>query len=149
MATTVDEIKAKFPLPIWKFQVQIGGESYAFSEVSGLAIEYETITYRDGLGPVHMPGMDTPVDLTLKRGIVKGDSFLMDWLTSIKMNTVNKQDITISLMDEEQKNPVVVWTVINAFPKKIEAPTFDATSNEVAIETLELMADDLKIEYQK
>lgn len=148
MATTVDDIKTKYPLPIWKFQVQVGGEDYAFSEVSGLAIEYETITYKDGLGPIHMPGMGTPVELSLKRGIVKGDSFLMDWVTSIKMNTVEKQDITISLMDEGQENPVVVWTVINAFPKKLDAPTFDATSNEVAIESLDLMADDLKIEYK-
>ena len=148
MATTVDDIKAKYPLPAWKYHVQIGGEDYAFSEVSGLTIEHETITYKDGISVKHMPGMPSAVEFSLKRGIVKSDSFLSGWIASIKQNTVDKKDVVISLRDENEENPLVVWTVKNAFPKKIDAPTFDASNNEIAIESMDLMADDLTIEYQ-
>jgi phage tail-like protein len=148
MATTADDIKTKYPLPVWQYQVQVGEEDMAFSEVSGLNIEYETISYADGMGVKHMPGKGTPVELSLQKGIVNGDTKLLDWITSIKLNTVDKKDITISLLDEEGENPLVTWTVVNAFPTNLEAPTFDANNNEVAIETLSLMADDLKVEYK-
>jgi phage tail-like protein len=41
---------------------------------------------------------------------------------------------------------VISWKVINAFPTKLDAPTFDASSNDVAIETMELRADNITIE---
>lgn len=148
MATTVDDIKSKYPLPSWKYHVQIGGEDYAFSEVSGLKTEFETITYKDGVSVKHMPGMPMAVEFSLKKGIVKGDSFLATWIASIKQNTIDKKDVVISLRDENEENPLVVWTAQNAFPKKLDAPTFDATANEIAIETMDLMADSLLIEYK-
>ena len=148
MATTADDIKNKYPLPAWKYHVQVGGEDYAFSEVSGLTIERETITYKDGISVKHMPGMPSAVEFSLKKGIVRSDSFLSQWIASIKQNTVDKKDVVISLRDENEDKPLVVWTVRNAFPKKIEAPSFNASSNEIAIESMDLMADDLTIEYK-
>jgi phage tail-like protein len=41
---------------------------------------------------------------------------------------------------------VISWKVVNAFPTKLTAPTFDAKSNDVAIETLELKADLITME---
>lgn len=149
MATSIEDIRNQYPIPVFYYQVSIGGEdTIAFSEVSGLAIEYETITYKDGLswryGAKHMPGMGTPVNLTLQKGIVKADSYLFDWISTIKLNTVEKRDITISLLNENHE-PTVSWEVTDAFPTKLDVPTFSATSNEVAIESLDLMASDLKI----
>jgi hypothetical protein len=37
-------------------------------------------------------------------------------------------------------------TVISSFKTKLEAHTFDANSNEVAIESMELMADGIRME---
>lgn len=152
MPTTKEDIKNKYPIPVFHYNVEIDGiDAIAFSEVSGLSIEHETITYKDGLsckeGPKHMPGLSTPVKLTMKKGIIKSDSKLYEWVTSINLTTVNKKNITISLMDESGDNPVVSWKVFEAFPTKLEAPSFNATSNEVAIESMELMANDLKLEY--
>ncbi len=149
MATSVDEQKINYPIPVYYYEVTIDGiDSIAFSEVSGLTIEYETITYKDGLsykhGAIHMPGMGTPVNLTLKKGVFSGDSKLYDWLSTIKLNKVTKKDVTVTLKDENDE-PVATWTVKNAFPKKMDAPSFNATSNEVAIESLDLMADDLTV----
>ena len=42
---------------------------------------------------------------------------------------------------------MVTWKVTNAFAVKLDAPSFNAKTNDVAIESLELIADDLKIEY--
>lgn len=149
MATSVDEIREQYPIPVFYYQVSIDGEdAIAFSEVSGLSISHETITYKDGLswrhGNKHMPGMSTPVNLTLNKGIVKSDSYLFDWMSTIKLNTVEKRDITISLLNENHE-PTVSWVVKDAFPTKLNAPSFNASSNEVAIESLELMATSLSV----
>ncbi|BAY79999.1 hypothetical protein NIES25_64870 (plasmid) [Nostoc linckia NIES-25] len=151
MATSAEDIKNNYPIPVFYYRVTIDGDdSHAFSEVSGLSIEYETITYRDGMsykdGAKHMPGLSTPVSLSLKKGIVRKDSYLFNWISTVKLNTVAKRDIRIDLLDETG-TAVVSWTAINAFPKKLDAPSFNATSNEVAIESLDLMANDLKIDY--
>ncbi len=151
MATSPDDIKNTYPIPVYYYEVKIDGlDPIAFSEVSGLSIEYETITYKDGLsfkeGAKHMPGQVKPANITMKKGIVRGGNKLFNWMSSVKLNTVEKKDITISLKDESDA-PVVTWKAIDAFPKKLDAPAFNATSNEIAIESLELMASDLKIEY--
>ena len=149
MATSIEDIKNKYPIPVFYYRVTVGdNDAIAFSEVSGLTIEYETITYRDGLsykdGPKHMPGLDTPVNLTLQKGVVKADSFLFDWLSTIRLNTVEKRDVRIDLLNENSE-PTVSWTVRDAFPTKLDAPSFNASSNEVAIESLELMASSMTV----
>jgi len=137
-----------YPIPVFSYLVNIGDDSsIAFSEVSGLSIEYETITYKDGLsaqnGAIHMLGMGTPVNLTLQKGIIQDDNKLYDWIYNKRSE---KKTITIFLCDAGG-DPKVKWTVTGAFPTKLNAPTFSATSNEVAIESLELMADNLTLEY--
>lgn len=146
MAVTVADMQNSYPIPIYRFNVNLDGQDYAFSEISGLEIQRKEITYRDGLGAKYMPGMEEPIKLTMKRGIVKGNTNLYEWINSITLNVVDKKNITISLLDNENK-PVVSWAVQGAFPVKLTAPTFDAKSNEVAIESLELMADLLKVKY--
>jgi phage tail-like protein len=152
MATTVDDIKNNYPLPAFHYRVDIDGmDPVGFSEISGLSITREAITYKDGLsciqGAKHMPGIVSDLKFTMKKGIIKGDSKLYNWVNSIRLTTVEKKNITISLMDEKGEAPVVIWKVTNAFPTKLDAPGFNAKTNDVAIESLELMADDLKVEY--
>jgi phage tail-like protein len=157
MATTKADIKAAYPLPIYNFKVDIGKDTIAFSEVSGLNIAYETTTYKESnteAGKVsprvfHMPAQATNLTLTLKKGLVpaKSQAALFDWINTIAINQVEKKDIVISLCDETGK-AVVSWTVSNAFPTKLDVPTFDAKSNDVAIESMTLMADGLSINYK-
>ena len=158
MATSRETIKSDYPLPVFNYKVEIDGETIGFSEVSGLEIVYETITYMEspvgeGTGPnmMFMPGMGTPVNVTLSKGYVRSSNIniLYNWLVGsedgIRSNTVTKKDIFVRLCDEEG-NPVVTWTVKDAFPTKLTAPSFNASSNEIAIESLELMASDLTME---
>jgi len=147
MAVTTKNIQTEYPIPIYRFNVSFDGQDYAFSEVSGLEMQRKEITYRDGKnGAKYMPGMEEPIKITMKRGIVRAGTFLYNWINSISLNTVNKKDITISLLDNND-SPVVSWVARGAFPVKLTAPTFDAKSNEVAVESLELVADTLEIKY--
>jgi phage tail-like protein len=142
MATTVDQIATTYPIPTYRYRVAVGDQEMAFSAVSGLEVSYETIEYKDGTGGVfRMPGQSTPVHITLRRGLVVGKSQLYDWISSISLNQVEKKDISISLTNESGNELLVTWNVSNAFPTKLSAPNFDASSNEVAIEELSLLAD--------
>lgn len=143
---TAEDMKNEYPVPVYRFNVNFDGEDYAFSEISGLEMQRKEITYRDGLGAKYMPGMEEAIKLTMKRGLVKGGSQLYAWINSIKLNIVEKKNITVSLLDNDN-NPIISWAVQGAFPVKLTAPTFDAKSNEVAIESLELVADSFEIKY--
>jgi len=157
MPTSPKEIKASYPLSVYNYKVDIGEASIAFSEVSGLNIAYETTTYKESKtdskqpGPrvFRVPAQATDTTLTLKKGLVpeKSQKALYDWINSIQINQVVKKDIVISLCDETG-TAMVTWQVNNAFPTKLEVPTFDVNSNEVAIESMELMADNIIINYQ-
>ncbi|MEH6446198.1 MAG: phage tail protein [Oceanospirillaceae bacterium] len=147
MATTAQDIANEYPIPVYRFVVSFGEESIPFSEVSGLDIGVDTITYKDGLGKIHMPGQKTDVNITLKRGLVRQKSQFYDWISSISLNLVDKKDITVSLTNETGTEPLVTWKVMNAFPKKLTAPSVNGSSNEASVESLELMADDVIMEF--
>ncbi|MCA9680862.1 MAG: phage tail protein [Myxococcales bacterium] len=150
MAVSEDTIRSDYPLPVYNYRVEIDGETIGFSEVSGLSISYETTTYKESptsggsAGPrfMHMPAQIQPVNITLKKGLirVKSIALLYSWIKSTATNVIQKKDVVVRLCDETG-TPVVSWTVSNAFPTKLDAPSFDANSNDAAIETMELRAD--------
>lgn len=133
---------ANYPLPKFHFQVEWGGTKIAFTEVSGLDVETEVIEYREGSSPeyskIKMPGMQKYSNITLKRGSFKGDNEYYTWWNTVKLNTIERRDLTISLLNEEHM-PVMIWKVKNAWPIKVQATDLKADGNEVAIETIELV----------
>jgi phage tail-like protein len=154
MAVSAQEIRQSYPLPVYNYRVEIGGSAIAFSEVSGLTVGHEIATYKESStggspGPrvIHMPSQPTAPKITLKKGIVRGQSVatLYNWIASIQLNLVEKKDIFIRLCDEAGA-PVISWRAINAFPTKLDAPSFDSKSNDVAVESMELQADRVTIE---
>jgi phage tail-like protein len=142
---------AQYPLPVFHFTVQWGGTRVGFSEVTGLTQENQAIEYRDGSFPeyssIKMPGLRKFTNVTLKRGVIKGDNELFDWLSTVKLNTVERRDLVVSLLNEEH-SPVMVWKVLNAFPVKVEGPQLKASGNEVAIETIELAHEGLEVQNE-
>ena len=139
---------ATYPLPKFHFLVQWGGKRIGFSEVTGLDIQLEPIEYREGSSPqfskIKMPGLQKFSNITLKRGTVADDKEFYTWLKTVKMNTIERRDLTISLLNENRE-PVISWKVINAFPIKVQASDLKADGNEVAIETIELAHEGLDI----
>jgi phage tail-like protein len=140
---------AEYPLPKFHFEVQWGGTKIGFTEVTGLEVTTEKIEYRDGASKeyhkVRMPGMQTFGDLTLKRGVFAGDNEFYAWWNTVALNTVERRDITVSLLNEAHE-PVVVWKVKNAWPTKVTSTDLNASGNETAIETLVLTHEGLTME---
>jgi phage tail-like protein len=155
MAVTKDQIKQEYPLPVYNYKVEIDGETISFTEVSGLTIQYDVTIYKESptsnsaVGPrvLHMPAQGTPTNLSMKKGVMRGVSVptLYNWISTIAINQVVKKDIIVRLCDETG-SAVISWKVINAFPTKLDAPTFDANSNDVAVESMDLRADGITIE---
>lgn len=142
---------AEYPLPKFHFQVEWGGTKIGFSEVTGLDVETEVIEYRDGASreysKIKMPGMQKFPNITLKRGVFAADNEYFAWWNTVKLNKIERRDITISLLNENHE-PVVVWKVKNAWPTKITSTDLKADGNEVAIETMELAHEGLAIQNE-
>jgi phage tail-like protein len=131
--------------------VEWGGTKIAFTEVSGLDVETEVVEYRDGASPeyskIKMPGMQKYSNITLKRGTFATDNEYFNWWNTVQLNTIERRDITISLLNEEHE-PVVTWKVKNAWPAKVQSTDLKADGNEVAIESLELVHEGLTIQNE-
>lgn len=138
-----------YPLPKFHFQVEWGGTQIGFTEVSGLDVETEVIEYRQGSSPeyskIKMPGMQKFSNITLKRGTFKSDNEYFTWWNTVKLNTIERRDITIKLLDENHA-PVITWKVKNAWPIKVQSTDLKADGNEVAIESMELVHEGLNIQ---
>ena len=137
-----------WPLPKFYFQVKWAEEVLSFQEVSGLDIEAQVIEYRHGDNPVFstikMPGIVQSGNVTMKKGVFKSDNKFWDWYNQIKMNTITRVPVTISLLDEAGA-PTMVWTLTNAWPTKITSTDMSAEGNEVAVEEIEIVHEGLTI----
>lgn len=138
-----------WPLPKFHFQVKWDSAVMSFSEVSGLDVEAQPIEYRHGDSPVFsaikMPGLKKVGNVTMKRGVfIKSDNKFWDGFNQIKMNTIKRVPVTISLLDEEGK-PTMVWTLTNAWPTKVTGTDLKSDGSEVAIESIEIAHEGLTI----
>ena len=138
-----------WPLPKFYFQVKLGDTEVSFQEVSGLDIEAQIIEYRHGNSPefstIKMPGIKKAGNVTLKKGVFGKDNAFWDWFNQLKMNTIERKTVTISLLDEGGA-PTMVWTLNNAWPTKITGTDMKSDGNEVAVETIEVAHEGLTIQ---
>ncbi|GAA4755067.1 hypothetical protein GCM10023229_40540 [Flavisolibacter ginsenosidimutans] len=138
---TINRLMGNYPLSKYHFRVEWGGAQISFSEVGGLSMEIAVVEFREGSSPdqsaIKMPGLRKFTNIILKRGVKKADNDFFNWINSVRQNTVERRDIVISLLNEAHE-PVAVWKVHNAWPCKYEVGAFNAASNDVLMETLEL-----------
>jgi len=139
-----------WPLPAFYFKVEVEdlGEM-SFKEVGGLDLEAQVIEYRHGNSPafstIKMPGLKKSSNVTLKKGVFVSDNKFFDWFNEIKLNTIKRRAVTISLLDEEG-NPTMVWKLANAWPTKITGVSLKSDGNDAALEQLDLAHEGLTIE---
>jgi len=137
-----------YPLVKFHFSVDWGGTNIGFTEVSGLDVETELIEYRQGASPeyskIKMPGMQKYSNITLKRGTFKNDNEFYQWWNTVQLNTIERRDITIKLLNEDH-DPVITWTVKSAFPIKVQSTDLKGDGNETAIESMEVAHEGLTI----
>jgi phage tail-like protein len=148
--------KKEFPLPKFHFIVDWGGIRVGFTEISGLSFETEVIEYREGSSPVYnkkkLPGLTKFSNIVLKRGVFLGDFDMYSLWRKTMLFQEGKEkfrrDVSIRLLDEEHA-PIITWTVHNAWPCKVTYGDLNAASNEVLIETMELVHEGLSIAEAK
>ncbi len=137
------------PYRSFNFQLLIDGVPLgAFSEASGLIAEGDSVDYREGTDMQSnvrkLVGLRKYPNITLKRGYTQ-DKSLWLWYTAIVNGTPDRRNVTIVLMNEAHL-PVLRWHAENAWVNKIEGPSFKASGNEIAMESVELVHEGLTIE---
>lgn len=137
-----------WPIPKFHFQVKWDNTVMSFQEISGLDVEAQPIEYRHGdskeFAVIKMPGIKKTGNVTMKKGVFKSDNKFWAWFNQIKMNTIKRVPVTISLLDEGGST-TMVWTLANAWPTKITGTDLKADGNEVAVETIEIAHEGLTI----
>ena len=131
----------KDPFRGFNFKLEIDGISRnGFRECSGLDATTDIAEYREGNEKGNtarkLPALNKYSNITLKWGITD-DASLWDWRKKVIDGKVERKNGSIVLMDEAGDEKLR-WNFVNAWPNKWTGPTFNATSNEVGIETLEI-----------
>lgn len=140
---------SNWPLPKFYFTVKLGDDAKVnFQECDGLDSETQVIEYRHGNSPIFypikMPGLGRVGNVTLRKGIFVNDSQFWDWYNEIKMNTIARRTVVISLLDETG-TPKRTWTLNNAWPTKITGTDLKSEGNEVAVESVEMAYETLVV----
>jgi len=113
----------------------IGG----FREVSGLSGNVELKSYAEGgrNGYLHqLPGEVRWPNLVLSRGVIDSDA-LWSWYDDVSRGKIHRKSIIVMMLDRAGQ-PAMFWRVKQAIPVKWTGPALDATSDQVAVESLEL-----------
>ena len=136
------------PFRSFNFAVEIDGLARAgFRECSGLDASQDPIEYREGtegLTTRKLPGLNKYSNITLKWGMTD-DHELWDWRKKAMTGKVERKNGSIVLLDDTGAEKMR-WNFREAWPTKWTGPSFNATGNEVAIETLEIVHEGLELQ---
>jgi len=128
------------PFVTFNFAVEIEGLMVGgFTEVNGLESQIEMESYREGgvNDFVHqLPGSVNHSNLVLRHGLT-AISTLWNWYDNTVRGIIQRKNGTIMLLDRRQI-PVMWWNFHNALPLRWTGPVFNASSDEVGFESLEL-----------
>lgn len=122
------------------FLIEIDGLTRGgFREASGLDSSQDPIEYREGTEPLtvrKLPGLTKYTNITLKRGITD-DAFLWEWRKKAIDGKTERKNGSIVLMNDAREEKMR-WNFVEGWPTKWSGPSFNATANEVAVETIEI-----------
>lgn len=121
--------------------------SGSFTEASGLELEVPPIEYRTGSEDItvrKIPGLKKFTNITLKRGVT-GHVGFWNWVKEALDGRVRRTSGSIVMLDENRQE-TMRWNFDRAWPTKYTGPSFNATKNEIAMETLVLAVESLLID---
>jgi phage tail-like protein len=130
----------------FNFKLEMDGVTKAgFRECSGLDASTDPVDYREGQEKGNiarkLTGLNKHANIVLKRGVTD-DHSLWDWRKKVIDGKTDRQHGSIVLCDETGEEKVR-WSFVEGWPTKWTGPSFNATSNEVAIESLEIVHEGL------
>jgi phage tail-like protein len=112
-----------------------------FTEVTGLGVKVEQISYRD---PRAIPGRGNPTTVTLRYGLTSSREF-WEWLMTSVEGKVHRRNVSIVMLDSSGGGAEAHrWNLINAWPQEWYGAPLDAMSRELAIESLVLVHEGLQ-----
>lgn len=121
--------------------VGIGNDNdIRFQSVSGLTIEYDTESFKEGgenRFEHKLPLRTKYADLSLKRGMLT-DSKVIEWCLKAFVNREFKPVQVNVLLLNEKHEPIKRWEIIDAWPKKWSVSDLNAQENGIVVETLDL-----------
>lgn len=136
-----------YPYRNFKYKVEIDGIQVAgFSEATIPETSTNPLEYREGIDPAwpgKLSGLVSFGNLTLKRGVTDNMD-LYNWrrLVEEKGSDVDGARKAISLiLIDEQEAPKARWNLEECWPIKLETSGFNASSDEVMIDTLEIVLE--------
>lgn len=134
------------PYRSFNFLVEIDGITRAgFRECSGLDTSQDPIDYREGndksLTTRKIPGMNKYSNISLKWGSTD-DYELYEWRLKAQDGKVERKNGSVILLDETGAEKAR-WNFREGWPVKWTGPTLNATGNEVAVESLEIVHEGL------
>ncbi|MBK7825898.1 phage tail protein [Nannocystis sp.] len=141
-------IDRKDPFSGYNFAIELDGiTGTGFKECSGLDRTQSASDYREGTDPTlskrKIPGLVSWSNITLKRGL-STDHALWDWQQKAVSGKVDRRAISIILLDDTGAERMR-WNVRAAWPVKWSGPAFDAGSDAIAIESLELAHEGIEV----
>ena len=136
------------PYGQFNFLVEIDGVARAgFMECSGLTTDTDPIDYREGadvrLNVRKIPGLRKYTNVVFKRGMTQ-DLDLWNWRKAIINGDTQRRSADVILLDEA-RNEVLRWRVHEAWISKYESGPLNAKTNDVTLETVELVHEGLEI----
>ena len=138
---------AEYPYRNFKYRVEIDGIQVAgFSEATIPETSTNPLEYREGTDPAwprKESGLVSFGNLSLKRGVT--DSMdLYNWRRLVEEKGSDAPDarkaISLILVDEQDADKAR-WNLEDCWPIKLETSGFNATSDEVLVDTLEIVLE--------
>jgi len=137
------------PLRAYNFKLLINNVTEGhFTEVSGLGVQVERISYREaGNNAVvrAIPGRVTYASVSLRYGLTSSHELWERLLAAVE-GKVHRRHVSIVMLDPSGATEVLRWNLINAWPQEWHGTPLDALSRELAIETLVLAHEGLQRE---
>ena len=136
------------PYQQFNFLVEIDGVTRAgFTECSGMTTDTDAVDYREGadktLNVRKLSGLRKYTNIVLKRGYTQ-DKSLWAWRKKIINGEMERRSASIVLKDEA-RNDVLRWNIREVWISKWESGPFNAKTNDVAIETIELVHEGIEL----
>lgn len=135
------------PLSPFTFIIEIDGVARAgFAECSGLSIGPEPTHYRNDSNHSDQSkcsGMWNSSHVTLKRCLMH-DSYLREWYMDLIQRHCERRSLSIVMLDEAHEE-VVRFHLSAAWISKWEPAQLTASTNEFAVESIDLYYDGLEI----
>ncbi|GGG77799.1 phage tail protein [Paenibacillus radicis (ex Gao et al. 2016)] len=130
----------------YKFWIELDGMFVAgFTEASGLEAETEIEEYREGglNGFVHrLPKGTRYPNIVLKRGMTQS-AILWSWYESTMNGAIQRKHGAIVLQSADGSE-FGRWNFTDAYPVKWSGPQLNASTSDVAFETIEIAHNGLK-----